>query len=70
LPHIGIVDEQHQLNHGSEIDVFSGNASLDIADKKQLVQLLPPEHINLLTGDVSFKSNPALSKILETSNVV
>jgi len=64
------IDEQRQLNHGSEIDVFSGNANLDIGDKKHLVQLFPPEHINLLTGDVSFKSNPALSKILETKNVV
>jgi len=37
---------------------------MDPADKKQIVDLIPPAEVNIQIGDVSIQMNSALVKIL------
>jgi hypothetical protein len=45
-------------------DVFQVYQFMDPADKKQIVNLIPPAEVNIQTGDVSIQMNSALAKIL------
>jgi len=45
-------------------DVFHVYQFMDPADKKQIVNLIPPAEVNIQTGDVSIQMNSALAKIL------
>ncbi|SDP94731.1 hypothetical protein SAMN05428975_3984 [Mucilaginibacter sp. OK268] len=58
------IDIQRQLEHGALVDPFRGYASLDTADKKHLVKLIPPNEVNFQTGEISLGLTDALSKIL------
>jgi site-specific DNA recombinase len=58
------IDIQRQLEHGTFVDPFRGYPSLDIADKKHLVKLFPPNEVNFQTGEISLELIDALSKIL------
>lgn len=58
------IDIQRQLEHGALVDLFRGYASLDTADKKHLVKLIPPNEVNFQTGEISLGLTDALSKIL------
>lgn len=58
------IDMQRKLEHGSLMDVFRGYVTLDTADKKHLVKLLPPNMVDFQTNEVSLGLDGALSKIL------
>lgn len=45
-------------------DIFYAYQFMDVADKKQIVSLIPPGEVNIQTGDVSIQMNSALAKIL------
>jgi len=58
------IQEQSQLESRPFVDVFQGFSSLDTANKRHLVNLIPPIKVNFQTGDISLQPNSALSKIL------
>lgn len=60
------IDKQNQLAIRSPANIFENLSSLDIADKKHLVNLIPPIKVDFQTGDISLKLNNALAKILLT----
>jgi site-specific DNA recombinase len=64
------IDEQHQLDCGTMMDIFKHTTSMDIADRRNLVKLFPPGSIDLQTGDVSLKLTKALSKILVHKTII
>ena len=45
-------------------DVFHVYQFMDVADKKQILSLIPPAEVNIKTGDVAIQINSALVKIL------
>ncbi|MGN6178836.1 MAG: recombinase family protein [Mucilaginibacter sp.] len=63
------IDEQANLANRPITTIFQGFPDLDLADKKHLINLLPPTGINFKTGDISLIPNRALSKILVPINV-
>lgn len=62
------IEEQSQLASKPFVDIFKGFSSLDTANKKHLVNLIPPVKINPKTGNISLELNGALSKILILKN--
>lgn len=60
------IDKQSQLEYSSVANIFQGFSSLDVADKKHLVNLIPPLRVDFQTGDMILELNSALSKILLT----
>ena len=58
------IDKQNQLGDRSLVSIFERFSSLDVADKRHLVNLIPPLEVNFQTGDISLEMNSALSKIL------
>lgn len=58
------IDKQNQLGDGSLVNIFERFSSLDVADKRHLVNLIPPIEVDFQTGDISLEMNSALSKIL------
>lgn len=65
---IGSVDRQSQTKYKSHIDVFQRFSSLDTADKKHLVNLIPPVNVDFQTGSLTLGLKKALSKILIIKN--
>lgn len=65
---LGRIDRQSQMEYKSFIDIFQGFPSLDAADKKHLVNLIPPLKVDFQTGNMTLGLNKALSKILKTKN--
>ncbi len=65
---IGSIDRQSQTEYKSHIDIFQGFSNLDIADKRHLVNLIPPFKVDFQTGNMTLGINNALSKILATKN--
>lgn len=58
------IDRQHQFKDMSLINIFQGYNNLDVADKKHLVNLIPPIAPDFKTGTISLEMNSTLSKIL------
>jgi len=58
------IDQQIAQARSSFEDVFHMYQFMDQADKKQIVNLIPPAEVNIQTGDVSIQMNSALIKIL------
>jgi len=70
LHHINIklvdIDKQIQLKNEPFVDIFQGFPILDTADKRHVVNLIPPLKVDFQTGDLTLDLNSALSKILLT----
>lgn len=49
-------------------NIFENFQSLNIADKKQIISLIPPSKINFQTGELCLELSSALSKILLLKN--
>lgn len=64
------IDQQSQVGYKSFENIFQGFSSLDTADKKHLVNLIPPLKVNFQTGSMTLGLNSALSKILVTKEQV
>lgn len=60
------IDEQSQLGSQSTVHILKRFPNLDVADKKHLVSLIPPTHIDSETGDVSLGLISGLAKIVST----
>lgn len=60
------IDKQNQLGDRSFVNILQGFSSLDTADRKHLVNLIPPLRVDFKTGDISLGLNSGLSKILST----
>ena len=60
------IDEQSQLGSQSIVHILKRFPNLDVADKKHLVSLIPPTHIDSETGDVSLGLISGLAKIVST----
>jgi len=60
------IDEQSQLGSQSIVHILKQFLNLDVADKKHLVSLIPPSHIDSETGDVSLGLIGGLAKIVST----
>jgi site-specific DNA recombinase len=58
------INRQLAQARGSIEDIFHAYQFMDIADKKQIVNWIPPAEVNAQTGDVSIQINGALAKIL------
>ncbi|HEY0298678.1 MAG TPA: recombinase family protein [Arachidicoccus sp.] len=58
------LDQQIAQAKNSIEDIFHIFPFMDVADKKQIVSLIPPAEVNIQTGDVSIQMNSALAKIL------
>ncbi len=58
------IDQQLAQARKSIKDVFHLYKFMDASDKKQIVSLIPPEEVNIQTGDVSLQMGSALVKIL------
>jgi DNA invertase Pin-like site-specific DNA recombinase len=58
------VDHQIAQARNSIQDIFHAYQYMDIADRKQIVSLIPPTKVDIQTGDVSIQLNSALAKIL------
>ncbi len=65
---LGSIDQQSQMADTSFVNIFQGFSSLDTADKKHLVNLIPPIKVDFQTGNMTLELNSALSKILLTKN--
>jgi len=59
------IDQQFKLSGRSPINIFKGFADLNVADKKQLLNLISPIILNAKTGEINLKVHPALSKVLQ-----
>ncbi|MEN5231438.1 hypothetical protein [Sphingobacterium faecium] len=57
------IEKQSQLRSKPVINIFQGFSSLDTANKKHLINLIPPVKVDFQTGDISLELNGALSKI-------
>ena len=62
------IDRQSQAGYKSHISIFQGFSGLDTADKRHLVNLIPPFKVDFQTGGMTLGINNALSKILATKN--
>ncbi|UKB78632.1 recombinase family protein [Chryseobacterium sp. MEBOG07] len=62
------IEKQNQLEDRSFVDIFQGFSDLDMADKKHLVNLIPPANVDYQSGNLSLGLNDALSKILSKKN--
>jgi hypothetical protein len=58
------IDKQSLSGSQSFAHVLKRFPKLDAADKKHLVNLIPPLNVNFQTGDMSLELNGGLSKIL------
>lgn len=58
------IEEQSVLENRSIIDIFLGFPDLCLADKKYIINLIPPASIDSNTGDFSLILNKTLSKII------
>ena len=63
---LGNIEKQLHSKNGSFVNIFQGVQDLDTADKKHLVNLIPPGKVDFQTGEISLDLNGALSKILLT----
>ena len=61
------IDRQSQMVYTLFVNISQGFSSLDISDKKHLVNLIPPLN-DFRTGSMTLELNNALSKILVTKN--
>jgi hypothetical protein len=59
-----IIEGLSKLAGRSIVDIFHGFASLDIADKKHIINFIPPANVDYKTGDVFLKLNYTMAKIL------
>lgn len=64
---MGSIDQQTQTEYKSFINIFQGFSDLDNADKKHLVNLIPPLKVDFQTGNMTLRLNSALSKIFLTN---
>lgn len=62
------IEQQSQMAGSSFVNIFQGFSSMDIADKKHLVSLIPPLKVDFQTGNMTLRLSSALSKILLTKN--
>ncbi|MCX2679402.1 recombinase family protein [Galbibacter sp. EGI 63066] len=60
------IDKQNQLGSRSFVNILQVFSSLDTADRKHLVSLIPPLKVDFQTGDISLDLHSGLSKILLT----
>lgn len=60
------INKHSEIKNEPFVNIFQGFSFLDTADKRHLVNLIPPLKIDFLTGNVSLHLNSALSKILFT----
>lgn len=58
------INQQYKLADRPFVDIFNDCLGLDIVDKKQVVNLIPPASFDIRTGEISVKLSNALSKIL------
>ena len=58
------IDKQSQLGGRSFVNILHRFSGLDTADRKHLVNLIPPLRVDFQTGDISLGLNSGLSKIL------
>ncbi|WP_222103950.1 recombinase family protein [Mucilaginibacter corticis] len=63
------IDDQSRLAGRPLTRIFRGFASLDVADKKYIVNLIPPANVNPSTGDFSLLVNQGLSKIISKGKI-
>lgn len=64
------IDKQSQVGNRSFVNIFQAFSSLDTADRKHLVNLIPPVKVNFQTGDISLGLHSGLSKILSMKRQV
>lgn len=64
------IDRQSQIGPKSFLNIFQGFSSLDLSDKKHLVNLIPPLKVDFKTGNMTLGLNSALSKILLTKKQI
>src|SRR5690606_29906564 len=64
------IDRQSQIGPKSFLNIFQGFSSLDLSDKKHLVNLIPPLKVDFKTGNTTLGLNSALSKILLTKKQI
>ncbi|SDK87184.1 Uncharacterised protein [Sphingobacterium mizutaii] len=60
------IGRQSQIGSKSFLNIFLGFSSLDLSDKKHLVNLIPPLKVDFKTGNMTLGLNSVLSKILLT----
>jgi site-specific DNA recombinase len=56
------IEKQNHLEDRSFLNIFQGFSDLDTADKRHLVNLIPPVNVDYQTGNLSLGLNDALSK--------
>lgn len=60
------INKQSQIRHKSYINIFQIFSSMDTADKRHLVNLIPPQKVDFQTGNMTLELTTALSKIMTT----
>lgn len=63
------IDKQNRTEYRSHIDIFHVFPSLDTADKRHLVNLIPPLEVDFQTGRMTLDLNNALSKIITKKQI-
>jgi len=58
------IEQQFKISDKALTDIFYGYSDFYIADKKQIVTMIPPTIVDIKTADVSLKLNNGLAKIL------
>lgn len=67
---LGDINKQAISGYKSHIDIFREFQSLDTADKKQLVSLIPPLKVDFKTGNMTLDLNSTLLKILSPKALI
>lgn len=62
------IQQQFKLSNRSTIDIFCDFQNLDVADKKQIINLIPPASVDIQTGNISIQLSSTISKILSSKN--
>ena len=58
------IAKQFKQTDRSNSDIFHNFQDWNVADKKQIINLIPPDSIDIKTGEMSLRLDNALSKIL------
>jgi site-specific DNA recombinase len=64
------IDKQSQLGERSFVEILRKFTSWDVADQKQLVNLILPDKVDFQTGDITLRLHSGLSKILSLKRQV
>ena len=67
---IGSIDRQSHTKNKSHTDVFQGFSNLNTADKKHLVNLIPPLNVDFQTGSLILGLNKTLAKNINNKQII